>query len=141
MAYVGGDIKEITVSHPNFGTVTLKPKANESNTYNLGGLRSDDEANGITGDGTAIRKMNNTRWFVEAVIANDMNINNEYEKVCGMAADPQEGTWTFTHINGTVYRGTGFPAGDLPLNVNDATFTLKATGGGNGTAGGLAKQV
>lgn len=141
MAYVGGDIKEITVSHPNYGTVTLKPKANEGNTYNLGGLRSDDEANGITGDGTVIRKMNNTRWFVEAVIANDMNINNEYEKVCGMAADPQEGTWTFTHINGAVYRGTGFPSGDLALNVNDATFTLKATGGGNGVAGGLAKQV
>lgn len=140
MAYTGGDIKEISISHPNFGTVTLKPKANEGNTYNIGGYRSNDEANGITGDGTAIRVINNTRWSVEAVIANDMNINQEYEKVCGMAGDPQEGTYTFTHINGTVYRGTGFPVGEMPLNVNDSTFTLKATGGGAQT-GGLVKQA
>jgi len=47
-----------------------------------------------------------------------------------LASSPILATWTFSHINGTVYTGTGKPVGDLPVNVNQSTFTLKVSGGG-----------
>lgn len=125
MGAIGGDILEITCNHPVHGTKTFFPKANEGNTYDKGGIRTEDDADSVAGSGQAIWKMNRKLGFFECVVANDMNINKEAEFVNLISADPAEADWTFTVINGTVYGCTGRVVGDVQPNVNDATFTLK----------------
>lgn len=126
----GGDIVEITYNHATVGSGVLFPKAAEDNTFDLGGFRSGDDMNMVDGGGNMLDQMNRARWSVEAVISNDMNTREEMEKVNALAASPLPATWTFSHINGTVYTGTGKPVGDLANNVNQSTFTLKVSGGG-----------
>jgi hypothetical protein len=126
----GGDIIEITYNHPTIGSGVIFPKAAEDNTFDLGGVRSTDDMNMIDGGGNMIDQMNRARWSVEALVVNDMNTQNELEKCVQMAESSVLASWTFTHINGTVYVGTGKPVGDLAANVNQTTFTLKVSGGG-----------
>lgn len=130
MANVGGDILEITCNHPTLGSKVIFAKANEDSNFDLGGFRGDDDADMITGSGEVIRKLNNKRWSFEVVVAWDMNNRQDLEAVVALAGDPVEGDWTFQHINGTVYGGTGAPVGDYAGNGNAATFTLKVSGGG-----------
>jgi hypothetical protein len=127
---VGGDITEVTYNHPNLGSGTILPKADESSTYDLGGLRSDDTDSGVDGGGNVIDIMSRKRWSLEFTAAWDMNVRSELEKVVAMAADPIPAKWTFTHINGTVYQGTGKPVGDLQGAGKESTFPLKISGGG-----------
>jgi hypothetical protein len=129
MSAVGGDIIEIAFSHPVLGNGIIFPKAAEDSTYELGGLRTDDEANGVDGSGEAIYKMNRIRWFFEVLVAWDMNNRKDLEKLVALASDPQEASWTFSHINRTVYGGDGKPVGDMNGNGNAATFKLKIAGG------------
>ncbi len=136
MASIGGDIIEVTFNHPTLGSGTLYPKAGEASSYDLGGFRGDDDANGLDGGGNTIRVLKQNRWFFEVPVANDMNTKNELEKISAMAGDPLEATWTVTHINGSVYTGTGAPVGDVKFDGMAATFPLKISGGG-----GMSKQV
>ena len=126
---VGGDITEITYNHPTLGTGVIFPKAAEDSTYDLGGLRSSDDDNMVDGGGNMIDQMNRRRWSFEVLVAWDMNGRQDLEKLTDLAASPVQSVWTFTHINGTVYGGTGKPVGDMQGNGNQATFTLKVGGG------------
>lgn len=126
----GGDIVEVTFNHPTLGTGTLLPKANEDSTYNLGGFRSNDDNNGITGSGEIIDQINNTRWSFGVVCAWDMNNRDDLDKVSQLAASPVMADWTITHANGVVHGGKGKPVGDYEGNGNAATFELKVSGGG-----------
>lgn len=127
---VGGDIIEITFNHPTLGTGTIFPKANEDSTFDLGGFRGDDDANMIDGSGGNIKKLNRVKWSVESTIPWDMNTKKELEIITNMAGSPIDAEWTFSHVNGSVYKGTGSPVGDQQANANAATFTLKVSGGG-----------
>lgn len=127
---VGGDIVEINFNHPTLGSGVLLPKANEASTYDLGGFRSDDDDNGVDGGGNTIRKMNQNRWSFEVPVSNDMRVKMELEKINAMAGNPDEATWTITHINGAIYVGVGAPVGPVKFNGNDTVFTLKVAGGG-----------
>lgn len=129
MAYNGGDIIEISYNHPTVGSGVLSPKAAEDNEYDIGGIRTNDDDQMITSKGEAIYSMNNKRWSASAVVASDMNIRQEYEKMVAMNSSIDEATWTFLHINGTVYKGKGKVVGDLKLNVNKSTFSFKVAGG------------
>jgi hypothetical protein len=126
---VGGDIIEITYNHPTLGSGTINPKAAEDSTYDLGGFRSNDEANGIDGGGNMIDQLNRVRWSFEVTVSWDMNVKTELEKLTDLAASPELADWTFTNINGTVYGGKGKPVGDLQGNGNASTFPLKISGG------------
>lgn len=130
MAYVGGDITEVTFNHPTLGSGVLRVKASEDNTYDLGGIRGNDDANQVTGVGDNIRQLNNRGWRVNLNVAWDMNINLDLEKINSLAADPVEAQWTISSINGSIYGGLGSPLGDLTGNVNNATFPLIIGGGG-----------
>jgi hypothetical protein len=125
---VGGDIIEVTYNHPTLGTGTFFPKSKESSTYDLGGFRSADEANGIDGSGTPIDTMNQVRGGFEVVVANDMNTNQELEKAAALAESPLPATWVFSSINGVSYSGSGKPVGDLMGDMDKATFKLKVSG-------------
>lgn len=128
MPFVAGDITEITVNHPTLGMKTFYPKAGEAFTYDFGGVRSNDDEAGITGSGTVIRQMNNTRASVEGPIAWDANDNEELEFLNDLAANPTPSNWTISWINGTVYGFEGFPAGPLQGDTNAGTIALKVSG-------------
>lgn len=129
MAYTGGDIIEISYNHPVVGSGVLSPKASEDNEYDFGGVRTADDENMITPKGEAIYTMNTKRWKVTCTVASDMNLLKECEKMNLMTAAIEEATWTFQHINGTVYKGKGKVVGDIKLNVNQTTFSLMVSGG------------
>jgi hypothetical protein len=125
-----GDIVEITFNHDDIGTGVVFPKAAEDGTFDPGGYRSNDDANMIAGNGEMIDQMNQVRWSVETTVAWDMNIDETLHKISQLASSAKQAVWTFTHINGTVYRGYGKPVGDIQGNSNAGTFTLKVSGGG-----------
>lgn len=123
----GGDIIEVTYNHPKLGTNIFSPKAAEDSTYDLGGFKGNDDANMISGSGKNIRQLNLNRWFFEVVYTWE---DGDLERMSDLAGDTVEAEWTFTHKNGTVYRGLGSPVGDIQGNGNAATFTAKISGGG-----------
>lgn len=130
MAYVSGDLTEITYNHPTLGNGVFNPKANEDNTFDPGGVRGNDDANQITGNGENIRQLNRVRWSVETTIAVDLNTRKEQDTLRQLAASPVEAEYTFTHISGAVYKGKGAPVGDIQPNTNAATISIKFAGGG-----------
>lgn len=130
MPVVAGDLLEITFSHPTIGSGTLRPKAGEDSTFDTGGLRRADDANMVDGGGKVISQLNRVRWGLETTITNDMNTEEDLQKVAALAASPEEATYTISHVNGTVWRGTGAPVGDISANGNTGVITLKLAGGG-----------
>lgn len=130
MGAIGGDITEITYNHPTLGSGVIFPKSDEDSEYDLGGLRSADDEGMVDGSGAMIDKMNRKRWSFGVAVAWDMNGREDLEKITEMAGHPVPADWTFSHINGTVYKGTGKPVGDYKGNGNQATFPLKVSGGG-----------
>lgn len=130
MAFVGGDILEITVNHPTVGSFTLDPKGAEDGTFDPGGIRKNDDANSVTGSGQDITIMNRVRWSVETTVGWDMVTNEEMEKLAQIAASPVPAQFTFSHISGAIYKGTGSVVGDIQPNSNAATIGVKFAGGG-----------
>ncbi len=129
MAAVGGDIIEVTYNHPNLGSGIMFPKAGEDSTFDPGGFVENDDAQMVDGGGNMISQKTRKRWSFEGTIANDFS-DKTIEKIQALANSPVAAEWTFSHINGTVYGGTGMPVGDIAVNGNAATFTLKVSGGG-----------
>lgn len=131
MAAVGGDIVEITFNHPTLGSGVLFVKAAEDNTFDTGGYTKDDDSNSVTGNGLNIQKMNAKRWFFEGTVAWEMDGDPDtLSRIQALANDPLESEWTITHVNKTIWGGTGSPVGDIQANGNAATLTLKISGGG-----------
>jgi hypothetical protein len=126
----GGDIIEITYNHPTLGSGVILPKSNEDSTLDLGGFRSNDDANMVTGNGQMIDQMNYTRPSFEVPVAWDMNLDLTLEKIVALAESPVLADWTITHVSGAVYGGKGKPVGDIQGNGNQATFPLKIAGSG-----------
>jgi hypothetical protein len=129
-AAVGGDLLEGTFNHPTLGTGIFYYKANEDSTFDLGGIRSEDDQDMIDGAGQMIDKMNRKRWEVEGTIAWDMQSDLTLEKLVQLSESPVQADYTFQHVNGTVYGGKGKPVGDLKGAGNQATISTKFSGGG-----------
>lgn len=128
--YIGGDILEIVCKHPTIGEIRFQPKSGESFNIDAGGFRSGDDAQAVTGSGAPIRTINNSRWSVEGPIAVDPLSGNELKNLPLLSASPVSGTWTITHISGKIWKGLGFPVGDLVIDASTAQMTLKISGGG-----------
>ncbi|WP_158993440.1 hypothetical protein [Mucilaginibacter sp. L196] len=129
MGYIGGDFTEVTCMHP-LGSFRYAPKSNEAFTPDKGGLRSNDEANSVTGGGVSIVIINNKRWSIEGSIAVDFVSDNEMGSLNAMAGDPHDGVWTFSHVSGAIWKGTGRPVGEITPDTNTASVKLKVSGGG-----------
>lgn len=128
--YIGGDIVEITCSHPTLGDFRFAPKANESFTMDPGGIRNNDDASSVTGGGAMIVQKNRILWSVEGPVAVDLLSANEIDTVPKLMESSESGTWTMTHISGAIYRGLGMPVGDFNVDTNSVNTTLKIAGGG-----------
>lgn len=125
MGYAGGDTIEMTYNHPNLGSGSFFFKANEDGTVDQGGIRSNDDANGISGNGRLVRQMNRVRGSFEASVLWDMIDQDELSKFNALAADPNSADWTITNISGAVWGGVGFPVGDIQGNTNTAMVPIK----------------
>lgn len=125
MAIIGGDWLQITVQHPTLGKHTFLPKSNETSTFDVGGITTNDDANQVTATRQGIWQMNMARGFLETVVANDMNEGQDVIFAKKLSGDPVDGTWTASHINGSIWGFTGRPVGDIQADMNAATFTLK----------------
>jgi len=130
MAVVSGDLLEITYNHPDIGNGVWYPKSNEDFTFDTGGFRTNDDANQIDGGGRAINQLNRVKWFGEGTVTWDMNSTDELSQASALAAHPVDADWTFTHINGTVWKAKGRPVGDIQGNTNVGTMAIKVSGGG-----------
>lgn len=127
---VSGDIIEVTCNHPTLGSFIFSPIGSEASTYSLGGFQSNDDDGMVTANGQMIDQMSNKRWSFEVPVLWDMNNNYELENAQSLQSNPTPGDWTFTHINGTVYAGTGKPVGAMSGDASAGRFTLKVSGGG-----------
>lgn len=125
----GGVITEITWNHPTLGTGVIYPKGSEDSTYDLGGIRSNDDANMIDGGGNAIYSMNPVRPSFEVKVAWDWDADT-LGSITSQGGSAAEGTWTFTNINGVIYKIVGKPVGDIQGNGNESTIQLKIQGSG-----------
>jgi hypothetical protein len=126
---VHGDITDISFNHPTLGQGYFAAKANEGNTYDTGGIRNTDDANMITGNGDPMWQKNRVMAFVEAVIEDDQNTQATADLIAQLAASPVPAVWTFSVINGTVWKITGKPVGDIQPDINAGTVTVKIAGG------------
>lgn len=133
MPAIGGDVLELTWNHSILGSGNLLAKSNEDSTFDLGGFRTDDDANGIDGAGHALRKINRVRPSFECTVSNDNNTRLELEKLTALAESPIEAEWTIAHISGAIYGMSGNPVGDVNANGNNATIALKIAGSGRMT--------
>lgn len=125
----GGDIIEIRYSHPTLGQGVFFPIANQGNTFDIGGIRTADDANMISGSGEPVWQLNRVRGHFECLVENDMNVRNDAKIASDLAASPVVADWTVSVINGTVWSGSGKPVGDIAPDVNASTFTLKIAAG------------
>lgn len=126
----GGDIIEITYSNAEVGNGVIRPKSAVDSTYDLGGIRSGDDANMTDTAGNRIYQMNMVSPMFQVDITWDMINRNDLEVLNDLASSAQETTWTFANINGTIYKLTGKPSGDLTGNGNTSNITLKVMGSG-----------
>lgn len=131
MAYVGGDLTEVTYNHPTAGQGTVYCKAAEDGTFDLGGFMNNDDENGISGNGELVVVKNRKRWSVELPpILWDMTDRNELGKMQDIADSSVEADWTISSVNGSVYAGKGTIVGSLNATSNDPQITLKLAGSG-----------
>ena len=130
MAFIGGDVKEMVAQNPDAGSFRFSPKAAESFTLNKGGLRNNDDSNGVTGNGQGIYSVNRFRWSAEGPVAVDFLSGNGFEDLDKLAESQKETTWTITLISGQIYKGVGRLVGEMPVDTNTAQVTLKVQGGG-----------
>lgn len=130
MAFTAGDITEITATNNELGVnASFKVKKGTDFTYSLGGVRTMDNEDGVTGDGEPIYDMQQTLWFVEGTVAWDMLSRDELQILANLSGAISETQWTFNCINGDVRGGTGKPVGDFS-GTNKSEISIKIAGGG-----------
>lgn len=126
---VHGDILEITYNHPTIGSGVLFPKANESTTIDLGGFRNNDDASQVTTAGDLMIQKNRVAGSFEVTVENDNNLRNDLRRMVDVSGENDLADWTIQHISGAIYTGKGVPVGDLQVDMNTGTFTLKVAFG------------
>ena len=124
-----GDITEVTYNHPTIGSGVFYPKANEGNKFDPGGIRNNDDASSIAGDGQLIVQKNRVVGFFEVLVENDGRNKGSALDLVKLTADPVAADWTFSLINGQVYSCNGIHVGDIQPDVNAGTFSLKVVTG------------
>lgn len=128
--YLGGDITEVSCSHPNLGDFRFATKTEESYEVDFGGIRNEDDDAGVTGSGQTISKKTQKRWSFSGVFLVDLKNKIETRNIPALAESSEEATWTFTHISGAIWKGKGEIVGDLKVDTNTAQMTIKISGGG-----------
>lgn len=127
MSFFGGDVKELKVEHPTLGSKVFEPKSAEDTESNRGGVRINDDDNGVTAAGSIILSGSVTRPYLQVTVAID---DDREDYLNEWAASAELATITYTLITGTVFRGLAIPVGDLKPSTLNATMQVKFAGSG-----------
>lgn len=127
---IGGYIVDISYKRASGASGRWYVKAGETSMFDPGGIRTNDDENGIDSGGAGIYEMQPARWRVECTLRNDMNSAQEMEEVANQAADLEETEYIITHISGAVYGCSGKPVGNVRADGKAATLALVLAGGG-----------
>lgn len=131
MAYTGGDCIEVTCNHPVLGAFRFDPKGSEDTEVDMGGYVNNDDDASVTGAGQMIVTKNRKRWSVPVPPVGWDKDPDTLKALQQIQNSNVDSTWTFSFIDGRVYKGTGTIVGDLKGNVNAATVnSFKVAGGG-----------
>jgi hypothetical protein len=130
MAVIGGDIVDISVSHDTVGVFSLRAKAAEDATRDLGGFRNVDDANNVDGGGNNIIIKNRVQWSFECTVSSDDNVAEDMQKIIAVAESNLEANFTYTFASGVTLGGTGTFVGDIQDATNTATMSIKMAGAG-----------
>ena len=125
--FVCGDVLDITCTHKGI-TYRFSPKANETANIDLGGIRVNDDASQVTSNGQIIRQLNRVRWMFDVPIAFDSISGYEQKALNTMSSSPSLGNWQFVFISGAIIKGVGSPVGDISVDSNAGTLSLKVSG-------------
>lgn len=128
--FTAGDVREIVLQHPTLGEFRFSTKSNESYTMDIGGIRVNDDANQITGNGQPIYQKNVVRWFFEGPLIVNLITGKELLDLNKIALSVDESTFTFALATGSVYTAKGMPVGDMQVDSNNAQVSIKFSGGG-----------
>lgn len=126
---VAGDLTGFERNHPDLGMYGYDPVAGEDSMYSDGGPVSDDDDSAITANGNMIDKMNAQRPSFTCTLR-CVPGDGVLESLRAEQASTKLGTYTATHINGTIYRIKGKPVGRLEMNGNTGRITVKIGGAG-----------
>jgi hypothetical protein len=124
---VSGDLKNVSVNHPELGSRTFEAKTGEDFTYMTGGYKSNDDDGNIGVAGSRIDQLNRYPWSAELTLVKNID---DHDFLQNLSENPVEGDWTFEHISGEVRVGKGKPVGDIASNFQAGTIALKCAGSG-----------
>lgn len=127
MAYSGGDTPEITCNHPTLGMFSFEGYGGEDWTYNKSNKVADDDDAAIGANGTFIDKRTSTRDSVSGPVAGSPG-DNTFENLVLLQSDTVLGVWTVANANGSVYKLTGKPVGQIAMSAMDSKIALKIAG-------------
>ena len=123
----GGDIEEITISHPDVGKRSFAVEKGGDNTLDLGGYVKEIEMNG---NGTARAVQERKPWMIENIALNVEADNKDLEFLQDVQDSPNDAEFTISYVVGDVYRGTGTLTGDLKHNTKTSLVAVNISGGG-----------
>ena len=127
MPIIAGDIKDLTIDHDELGQLVLEHKSTEDATVDRGGFRSNDDDGNVTSALTRIDQQNAKPWMLESVFG---NTDGAYDYLMDLAKNPLEATITATFSNANVRSGTGKCVGDVQVNEQAGTISVKFMGSG-----------
>ena len=132
MAYKGSDVKEVTINHPTVGSFSLFCKAGEGSNIDLGGIRKNDDKQGITGNGEImVQQTQNRSSFELPPIAWDKS-GKVLGKLVGLATSSDGSTVTVSYFDGyIVVMQNGHPVGDIVGDGYVGTIPLTFHGDAN----------
>jgi len=130
MSFISGaDIDSFTVTSPSLGNFRFLPISGESNTFDMGGLRNQDNGTVAAGGKRVQSKYRVPGIFEFAAVGDDPINLNEYQTACNLAGANEEQTWNIILLNGSQWTGTGAIEGDIKLDPLKATFSFKVVCG------------
>ena len=133
MAFVGSDVLDVTYNNPVVGNGTLFCKAGEGSKIDLGGLRTEEDTNGVSGNGKPIfKKVMKRSNFELPPVAWDKTDKDELAKLSQLAASGVGSTWTVSFVDGSIYQmQEGYPVGDIAGEGSEGTIELVLQGAAN----------
>lgn len=126
MSITAGDIRELAFDHRELGNRIFDVKSSDDHSYKIGGLMSDDSDDNITTTGKRIDRLTVKPWELEVTLGLNPGDSDFLQQATGL----DEGSVTVTFMSNEVRSGRGKPVGELSVNNQAGTITVKFQGGG-----------
>jgi hypothetical protein len=127
MELIGGDVKQISIDHPELGSRLLTPQSGEDFTIIKGGYQNADTETNVSATGKRIYQKNWIPWSVSGKIVLE---SGDHDYLQDMATNPKEAVIGFLYMNGQIRVGKGSVVGGIDGETQTHTMTVKFSGSG-----------